>query len=108
MIEIAKQKALADKIECESELARMQAAKELDLKYAALSINLEVEKAKKMARIEIDNHKKIVSALGRETIKLTSNGTQNHQAKMFETLGLSSSIITDSLAPLNLFNAITY
>jgi len=100
----AKLKAEAQKIETESELERMNAARAADIKFAIESNNIEVEKAEKMAKIETDKFNQMVAALGKETIQAMASGPQDHQVKMLQSLGLSSTLITDGRTPINLLN----
>merc|ERR1711874_290985 len=82
------------KIEAE---AAVQAAK---LKAEALKI----EKAEKMAKIETGKFEQMVSAMGKETILAMASGPQDHQVKMLQSLGLSSTLITDGRTPINLLS----
>ena len=55
---------------------------------------MEVEKAEKMAKIDTDKFEQMVSARGQETLLAMASGPQDHQVKMFQSLGLSSTLIT--------------
>lgn len=100
----ARLRAEAQKIETESELNRMKAAREADIHFALENNNLEIEKAEKMAKIENDKFNQMVAALGTETIRAMASGPQDHQVKMLQSLGLSSTLITDGRTPINLLN----
>merc|ERR1719483_713934 len=100
----ARLRAEAQKIETESELNRMKAAREADIHFALENNNLEIEKAEKMAKIENDKFNQMVAALGTETIRAMASGPQDHQVKMIQSLGLSSTLITDGRTPINLLN----
>merc|ERR1712244_198346 len=89
----AKLKAEALKIETESELERLKAAREADVKFALEQNQLEIEKAEQM-----------VSAIGRDTMLAMASGPQDHQVKMLQSLGLSSTLITDGRTPINLLS----
>merc|ERR1719282_175983 len=97
-------KAEALKIETESELERLKGAREADIKFAMEQNQLEVEKAERMARIEADKFNQMVSAMGKETIMAMASAPQDHQVKMLQSLGLSSTLITDGRTPINLLN----
>merc|ERR1712013_781298 len=56
------------------------------------------------ARIETDKFSQMVAALGKETIQAMASGPQDHQVKMLQSLGLSSTLITDGRTPINLLN----
>merc|ERR1712047_45945 len=92
------------KIETESELERMQSAREAEIRFTLESNKLEVDKAEKMAKIETDKFHQMVTALGTETIRATAAGPQEQQVKMLQSLGLKSTLITDGRAPMNLLN----
>merc|ERR1739842_47363 len=100
----AKLKAQAHGIETRSELKRMNAAREADIKFALEQNKLEIEKAEKMAKIETDKFNQMVASLGKETIQAMASGPQEHQVKMLQSLGLSSTLITDGRTPINLLN----
>merc|ERR1712209_57945 len=103
-VQAAKLKAEALKIETESELERLKGAREADIKFAMEQNQLEVEKAERMARIEADKFNQMVSAMGKETIMAMASAPQDHQVKMLQSLGLSSTLITDGRTPINLLN----
>merc|ERR1711874_215484 len=88
----------------ESELERLKAAREADIKFALEQNQLEIEKAEKMAKIETGKFEQMVSAMGKETILAMASGPQDHQVKMLQSLGLSSTLITDGRTPINLLN----
>eukprot|EP00092_Neocalanus_flemingeri_P005149 GFUD01005538.1.p1 GENE.GFUD01005538.1~~GFUD01005538.1.p1 ORF type:complete len:863 (-),score=254.03 GFUD01005538.1:183-2771(-) len=97
-------RAEALNIETRAELERMNAAREADIKFALEQNKLEIEKAEKMAKIETDKFNQMVTALGTETIMAMASGPQDHQVKMLQSLGLSSTLITDGRTPINLLN----
>jgi len=103
-VQEARLKAEAHKIETEAELERMNAARKSDVRFSLQQNNLEIEKAEKMAKIETDKFNQMVAALGTETIRAMSSGPQDHQVKMLQSLGLSSTLITDGKTPINLLN----
>jgi len=103
-VQEAKLKAQAHKIETEAELERMNAARAADVKFVLEQNNLEIEKAAKMAKIETNKFNLMVGALGKDTIQAMASGPQDHQVKMLQSLGLSSTLITDGRTPINLLN----
>ena len=72
--------------------------------FFAMVESRKVEKAEKMAKIETDKFNQMVAALGKETIQAMASGPQDHQVKMLQSLGLSSTLITDGRTPINLLN----
>jgi len=103
-VQAAKLKAEALKIETESELERLKAAREADVKFALEQNQLEIEKAEKMAKIETGKFEQMVSAIGKDTMLAMASGPQDHQVKMLQSLGLSSTLITDGRTPINLLS----
>ena len=103
-VQAAQLKADALKIETESELERLKAAREADIKFALEQNQLEVEKAERMAKIETDKFQHMVTSLGQDTLRSMASGPQDHQVRMLQSLGLSSTLITDGRTPINLLN----
>jgi major vault protein len=103
-VQAARLKAEAQKIETESELERMNAAREADLRFSLEQNKQEVDKAKEMAKIESERFNNMVEALGQDTIKSIASGPQDHQVAMLKSLGLKSTLITDGRTPINLLN----
>merc|ERR1711963_427758 len=102
---MGKLKAEAARIEAESELERLRAARDAEISFLTEQNRLEIEKAERMAAIESDKFKSMVSAMGADTLKSLASGPQDHQERMLKALGLQSTLITDGRNPINLFNA---
>merc|ERR1712165_569944 len=92
------------RIEADSELERLKAARDAEIQFLTEQNRLEVEKSEKMASIESAKFKAMVDAMGSETIRSIASGPQDHQVKMLQALGLQSTLITDGKNPVNLFN----
>ena len=103
-VEAARLKAEAAKIEADSELDRLKAARDAEIQFMVEQNRLEVEKAEKMAEIEGNKFKNMVTAMGADTLKSLASGPQDHQVRMLQALGLQSTLITDGRSPINLFN----
>lgn len=65
---------------------------------------LELHKAAKLAEIESAKFKNIVVAIGPDTIASIAQAGPEMQAKLLQSLGLKSLLITDGNSPINLFN----
>ena len=63
---------------------------ELDLEI----LDLEIEKQKESTTIEVGKFKQMVDALGAPTIEAMASAGNNHQIKMLQSLGLTSTLIT--------------
>uniref|UniRef100_A0A671WJJ3 Major vault protein n=1 Tax=Sparus aurata TaxID=8175 RepID=A0A671WJJ3_SPAAU len=99
----AKLKAEAQRIEAEAELQRLAKAREQELSYKQQMDNLEVEKQKRLARIESERFGQLVQSLGSDTLKEMARAGPELQVKMLQALGLKSTLITDGSSPINLF-----
>ena len=66
--------------------------------------NLESRKANEMAEVETKKFREMVEAIGQDTLKSMASGPQDHQVKMLQSLGLTSTLITDGRTPINLLN----
>ncbi|XP_056309180.1 major vault protein isoform X2 [Danio aesculapii] len=102
-VEEAKLKAEAQKIEADSELARLCKAREQELNYKKQIDHLEVEKQQKLADIESQRFKHLMDNLGTETLKEMARAGPELQVKLLQSLGLKSTLITDGSSPINLF-----
>ncbi|TRY95639.1 hypothetical protein DNTS_017843 [Danionella cerebrum] len=102
-VEEAKLKADAQKIEADSELARLCKAREQELSYKKQMDQLEIEKQQKLAEIESQRFKLMMENLGTETLKEMARAGPELQVKLLQSLGLKSTLITDGTSPINLF-----
>uniref|UniRef100_A0A3P9ANY2 Major vault protein n=1 Tax=Esox lucius TaxID=8010 RepID=A0A3P9ANY2_ESOLU len=102
----AKLKSEAQRIEAESELARLSKAREQELNYKAEMDRLEVEKQQKLAEIESNRFKELVNSIGADTLKEMARAGPELQVKLLQSLGLKSTLITDGSSPINLFNGV--
>ena len=104
IVEEAKLKVEAMKIEILSGLlAEEEDLKEI-IKRKEATLNVELEKSKKISNIEVDEFKKTIDAIGKETIIAMARSGPNLQAKLLQSLGIKSFLITDGKNPINLFN----
>ena len=103
-VEAAKLKVEAARIESDAELERLLKARDAEINFMTEQNRLELSKAQEMSSIETQRFKSMVDALGGETIKAIASGPQDHQVKMLQSLGLSSTLITDGRTPINLLN----
>jgi len=67
-------------------------------------IDMDIDKLKKLSDIEVNEFKKTIKAIGKETIVAMANAGPNIQAKLLQSLGIKSFLITDGKNPINLFN----
>jgi len=63
-----------------------------------------VNKARKMAEIEVAKFKQIIEAIGRDTLVEISKSGPEAKTKMLKGLGLKGFLVTDGKNPINLFN----
>ncbi|HEY9703672.1 MAG TPA: colicin uptake protein, partial [Allocoleopsis sp.] len=103
-VNLAQQETEAAMIKAEAELEQLKARQEAELKHQEILNNLEIEKAQKMAEITTLEYREKVAAIGAETIKAIAQAGPEMQAKLLQSLGLQSILITDGRSPINLFN----
>jgi len=102
-----KQAELASKAEAtrgEAKRLRENAAVEAELGYMAQMNELEIAKAKALAAVEAAKFKSIVESIGAPTLEAVARAGGDVQAKLLESLHLSTTMITDGAKPINLFN----
>lgn len=103
-VDQARLKAQAVKIESESELERLTAARNAETLYIKEQNEMELAKVRRMADIEISKMEATVKALGADTIRSIACSPQELQVKLLQALNLQTSLITDGNSPINLFN----
>ena len=103
-VEATKLKVQATRIESEAELDRLCKAREAEIAFLTEQSRLELSKAQEMSNIEANRFKSMVDALGADTLRAIASGPQDHQVKMLQSLGLTSTLITDGRTPINLLN----
>jgi len=103
-VEQANKMADANKIKATARLATLKATQEAEVSYTSDLNNLEIEKAKSLAKIEADKFKSVVEAIGATTLQNIARSGPELQKSLLTSLGISSFIITDGTTPINLFN----
>ena len=106
-VEQAKLKAEAMRIESESELKRLQAARVAELDYTTAQNALVLDKMAKTANIEKAKFTSMVEAIGQDTLRAIAVSGPETQAKLLGSLGIKSTLITDGKSPINLFQTAT-
>jgi len=103
-VEQARLAADASKIRTTAELSQMTAKQKAELEHQKAVTEMEIKRARELAGIETAKFKQIVDAIGAETIKSMAEAGPAAQAKLLQSLGLQSFLITDGNSPVNLFN----
>jgi major vault protein len=103
-IKQAQLKAEATRIESEADVSQLKSKQESEVDYQSSLDNLELLRAKELARIESSKFKAIVDSIGASTIAAIARSGPEMQAKLLQGLGLKSFLITDGHSPINLFN----
>lgn len=104
-VEIAKKRVEAAAIVSSAELEIYKLRRELELTHKKNMIALEVARVRGLAEIDANKFKKIITAIGKETIKNIAKAGPETQAKLLKGLGLQGYLVTDGSNPINLFNA---
>jgi major vault protein len=76
----------------------------LELAHRKKMDDLEIKKKRDLAEIESDKFAQVVEAIGPQTIRAIAQAGPEMQAKLLNSLGLKSLMITDGNSPINLFN----
>jgi len=103
-VNLAQQEAEAARIRYETELAQLRAKQETELAHQQALIALEIEKAQRMAEITTVEFRQKVEAIGPETLTAMAQAGPEMQARLLQSLGLQSVLITDGKNPINLFS----
>jgi len=94
----------AEKIKAAAELAQLKARQEAEIKHQKSLNELDINRARDLANIEASKFKRIVSAIGAETLREIAQAGPDLQLQLLKGLGLKSFMITDGNSPINLFN----
>jgi len=103
-VKMAELHAKAESIRAETELNKLIAKQQAEIEHKRKLNELEIKKAKELAKIESEKFKRIVDALGSDTLRSIATAGPELQAKLLQGLGLKSFLITDGNSPINLFN----
>jgi len=96
--------AQADTIKATAELAQLKARQESEIKHQKSLNELDINRARDLAAIESSKFKRIVDAIGADTLKEIAQAAPELQLQLLKGLGLKSFMITDGNSPINLFN----
>jgi len=93
----------AAKIRSEAELEQLKLKQAAQIHHQKALNSIEITKAKELASIEATKFKSIVDSIGADTIQSMAEAGPAMQAKLLQSLGLKSFLITDGNSPINLF-----
>jgi len=95
----------AESIRAKAELQQKVAKQQAHISHQTALNNLEINKARDLAKIEADKFKSIIEAVGPDMIEAVATAGPTHQVELLNSLGLKSFMVTDGNSPINLFNA---
>lgn len=102
-VSLATQDAQAAQIRSEVELAQLKARQEAEFTHQQALVNLEIEKAQRMAEINSTEFAQKVQAIGADTLRAMAQAGPEMQARLLAGLGIQTMLITDGKTPINLF-----
>jgi len=102
-VTMAQLSADATKIKSEAELEQLKLKQAAQINHQKALNELEIIKARDLGDIESLKFKQIVLAIGADTIQSMAEAGPQMQAKLLQSLGLKSFLITDGNSPINLF-----
>jgi len=104
LVDQSKLKVEALEIEVMSNLTQDEENIREKIKRNEQLIDLDLDKKTKLAKIEVDEFKKTITAIGKDTIVAMAQAGPEMQSKLLNSLGIKSFLITDGKNPINLFN----
>jgi len=104
-VEQSRLAASAEKIKADADLTQLKARQESEIEHQKALNEIEISRARDLATIESSKFKRIVSAIGANTLKEIAQAGPHLQLQLLKGLGLKSFIITDGSSPINLFNS---
>jgi major vault protein len=104
-VDAARLTAEANKIKYKGELDQLKAEQEAETAHQKAVNELEISRARDLAAIESGKFKRIVDAIGRDTLRSISTSGPETQEKLLSGLGLKSFLVSDPNSPLNMFSS---
>jgi major vault protein len=104
-VEQSRLSAKAERIRADADLTQLKARQETEISHQKSLNELEISRARDLASIESSKFKRIVTAIGANTLKEIAQAGPELQLRLLKGLGLKSFIITDGSSPINLFNS---
>eukprot|EP01104_Vermistella_antarctica_P010585 TRINITY_DN2835_c0_g1_i1.p1 TRINITY_DN2835_c0_g1~~TRINITY_DN2835_c0_g1_i1.p1 ORF type:complete len:1000 (+),score=216.38 TRINITY_DN2835_c0_g1_i1:372-3002(+) len=102
-VQQARFKAEANRVENDALLETQMAKQEAEISHMKAMDQLGLEKSAALSQVEAEKFKKIVDAIGRDTLAAMARAGPEMQARLLKGLGLKSFMITDGNTPINLF-----
>jgi len=96
--------AQANKIRHQAIVAMKKKRQEAKLKHQEELDDIELGKGESLAKIETEKFASIVKAISPQTIQAIAQAGPELQAKLLQSLGIKSLMITDGKSPINLFS----
>jgi len=103
-VEVAKLKAQSKKIKADADLESRRKKQQSDLAYTKKMNEVKAQHEERMSKIESEKFKKMISAIGADTLQAIAQAGPELQAKLLSGLGIKSTLIVDGKNPLNLFS----
>lgn len=103
-VQVSKLKAKANEIEHASKLTATENARMGELTFRASCQELEVDRERAMATLEVSKVKDMVTAIGQDTLVSLAQAGPETQANLLLSLGIESVLITNGSSPVNLFD----
>jgi major vault protein len=103
-VEVAKLKAQSKKILAEAALESRKMRQQADLSYQKKANEIQAQHDDRMAKIESEKFRKMIGAIGADTLQAIAQAGPELQAKLLGGLGIKSTLIVDGKNPLNLFS----
>ncbi|XP_019849395.1 PREDICTED: major vault protein-like [Amphimedon queenslandica] len=101
-IELAKLKAEATRIEMEAELTCQTKMQEAEVQFLREQNELQIKRAKDLSNIEVSKFSTLVSSMGKQTISRIAKAGPESKARLLQSLGIQSVLITDGKTPINM------
>jgi major vault protein len=96
--------AQANKIRHQAIIAMKKKRQEAKLRHQESLDDIELGKSEALAKIETEKFGNIVKSIGPQTIQAIAQAGPELQAKLLQSLGIKSLMITDGKSPINLFS----
>ena len=103
-VQLAEIRSEAQRIMVEAELELELQKQIVELDHRREIYRLHVARARGLATVEAEKFRKVIAAVGKDTIKALARSGPELQSRLLKSLGLQGYLVTDGTNPINLFN----
>eukprot|EP00048_Salpingoeca_helianthica_P015838 m.228868 g.228868 ORF g.228868 m.228868 type:complete len:835 (-) comp17618_c0_seq1:36-2540(-) len=103
----AELQAQAARVAFEGESAALAAARTAEIEYQRQMQRVEIDRMRRLGQHEVDKYRASVEAMGPKNVAAMATAKEEGIVRLLQSLGLSSTLLSDGNSPINLFHTAT-